>query len=187
MPLCSPGLEMALGACWRVACVYWWWWHPPGVAIGSPVGDEQPRGCGCRSQASVGTSWGRCCRAGTGARGSQGAGTVPEGWGGVPMPGLAMPPSPPAPGSATAALNVVTSLRPFAPGGHPGCHPPAFSLGRTQGRARRDGDARAGLVPGPVLFPPGNLHHGSDSVTPNRDLIWQQQAGIVPTCSINTH
>lgn len=39
-------------------------------------------------------------------------------------------------------------------------------------------------MPRPVLFPLGNSHHISDSVAPNKDFIWQQQAGIVMNRSL---
>ena len=52
VPVCSPGLEMALGACWRVARVYRWW-HPP-VMAAWPLGAPWP---GVR-QPLVGTSRG---------------------------------------------------------------------------------------------------------------------------------
>lgn len=38
-----------------------------------------------------------------------------------------------------------------------------------------------------AFYPPGNSQHVPDSVTPNTDLIWQQEAVIVTARSINTN
>lgn len=112
---------------------------------------------------------------------SQGVGPVPKGWV-SPCPAwpclrpLRLPALPLQHWTRSCPLTLCSW-------GTPRISPP-FPLGGTQGRAQRDGEARAGSVPRPVLFPLGNSHHISDSVAPNKDFIWQQQAGIVMNRSL---
>ena len=101
VPVCSPGLEMALGACWRVSRV-----GGGGIPLAWQHGHWEPCGHGCHGGDIMGTMLGGL---GLGAE-LTGSGDHPQG-AGVPVPSLAVPPSPPAPGSPTAALDVVTSPR----------------------------------------------------------------------------
>lgn len=61
-----------------------------------------------------------------------GSGASPQGLG-VPVPSLAMPPSPPAPGSATAALDMVMSPHPLLLGDTQDITP--LSTGRDTGKS----------------------------------------------------
>lgn len=110
------------------------WWHPPGMAVwpsgapwatGSPVAVGTAAGLwwGHRGDGAVGLGLGmELAGSGDGPRGLR-----------VPVPSPALPPSPPAPGSATAALDVMTSPRPLLLGDTQDVTP--LSLGKDTGRS----------------------------------------------------